>query len=123
MCQFYLDATFSALNNIHTTADKLEIELNFTKSALYNLETVIQLSGKRHHDLLRPSKMRLGFRANMVSFLRYLLMFLGIFVYFHGLLDDDPEDLKQVREKGKIVVQICDSVNEKFQKLRLDIES
>jgi len=59
----------------------------------------------------------------MVSFLRYLLMFLGILVYFPGLLDDDPEDLKQVREKGKIVVQICDSVNETFQKLGLDIES
>ncbi len=59
----------------------------------------------------------------MVSFLRYLLMFLRILVYFPGLLDDDPEDLKQVREKGKIVVQICDSVNEKFQKLGLDIES
>jgi hypothetical protein len=28
-----------------------------------------------------------------------------------------------VREKGKILVQICDSVNEKFQKLGLDIES
>jgi len=40
-----------------------------------------------------------------------------------SLLDDDPEDLMQVREKGKIVVQICDSVNEKFQKLGLDIES
>ncbi len=39
------------------------------------------------------------------------------------LLDDEPEDLKQVREKGKILVQICDSVNEKFQKLGLDIES
>jgi len=59
----------------------------------------------------------------MVSFLRYLLMFLRILVYFPGLLDDDPEDLKQVREKGKIVVQIFDSVNEKFQKLGLDIES
>ncbi len=59
----------------------------------------------------------------MVSFLRYLLMFLRILVYFPGLLDDDPEDLKQVREKGKIVVQICDSVNETFQKLGLDIES
>jgi hypothetical protein len=31
-------------------------------------------------------------------------MFLGIIVYFPGLLDDDPEDLKQVREKGNIVV-------------------
>ncbi len=50
-------------------------------------------------------------------------MFLRILVYFPGLLDDDPEDLKQVREKGKIVVQIFDSVNEKFQKLGLDIES
>jgi hypothetical protein len=38
---FHLDAALSALNNLHTTADKLEIELNFTKSALYNLETVI----------------------------------------------------------------------------------
>lgn len=120
---FHLDAALSALNNIHTTADKLEIELNFTKSALYNLETVIQLAGKRFHDLSKPSKTPLGFRANMVSFLRYLLMFLRILVYFPGLLDDDPEDLKQVREKGKIVVQICDSVNEKFQKLGLDIES
>jgi hypothetical protein len=61
--------------------------------------------------------------ANLVSFLRYLPMFLGILVYFPGLLDDEPEDLKQVREKGKIVVQICDSVNEKFPKLGLDIES
>ncbi len=67
--------------------------------------------------------MPLRFRANLVSFLRYLLMFLGIIVYFPSLLDDDPEDLKQVREKSKIVVQICDSVNEKFQKLWLDIES
>jgi len=50
-------------------------------------------------------------------------MFLGILVYFPGLLDDELEDLKQVREKGKILVQICDSVNEKFQKLGLDIES
>jgi hypothetical protein len=51
-------------------------------------------------------------------------MFLGILVYFPGLLDNEPEDLKQVREeKGKILVQICDSVNEKFQKLGLDIES
>ncbi len=58
-----------------------------------------------------------------MSFLRYLFMFLGILVYFPDLLNDDPEDLKQVREKGKIVVQICDSVNEKFQKLGLDIES
>ncbi len=49
-------------------------------------------------------------------------MFLGIIVYFLGLLDDDPKDLKQMREKGKIVVQICDSVNEKFQKIGLDIE-
>jgi hypothetical protein len=43
---FHLDAALNALNNIHTTADKLEIELNFTKSALYNLETIIQLLGK-----------------------------------------------------------------------------
>jgi hypothetical protein len=120
---FHLDAALSALSKIHTTADKLEIELNFTKSALYNLETVIQLAGKRLQDLSRPSKTPLGFRASMVSFLKYLLMFLGILVYFPGLLDDDPEDLKQVREKGKIVVQICDSVNEKFQKLGLDIKS
>jgi hypothetical protein len=101
---FHLDATLNALNNIHTTADKLEIELNFTKLALYNLEIVIQLLGKRHHDLLGPSKTPLGLRPNMVNFLRYLLMFLGIIVYFLGLLDDDPKDLKQMREKGKIVV-------------------
>jgi hypothetical protein len=93
------------------------------KSSLYNLETAIQLAGKRLHDLSRPSKKPLGLRANLVSFLRYLPMFLGILVYFPGLLDDELEDLKQVREKGKIVVQICDSVNEKFQKLGLDIES
>ncbi len=85
------------------------------KSSLYNLETAIQLAAKRLHDLSRPSKKPLG--------LRYLPTFLGILVYFPGLLDDEPEDLKQVREKGKIVVQICDSVNEKFQKLGLNIES
>ncbi len=44
-------------------------------------------------------------------------------MYFPGLLDDEPEDLKQVREKDKIVVQICDSMNEKLKKLGLDIES
>ncbi len=119
----HLDAVLSALNNIHTTADKLEIDLNFKKSSLYNLETAIQVAGKQLHDLSRPSKKPLGLRANLVSFLRYLPMFLGILMYFPGLLDDEPEDLKQVREKGKIVVQICDSVNEKFQKLGLDIES
>lgn len=59
----------------------------------------------------------------MVSFLSYLLIFLGLLAYFRGLLDDDSEDLKQVREKGKIVVQICDSVNEKLQKLGLEIKS
>ncbi len=58
-----------------------------------------------------------------MSFLRYLPVFLEILVYFPGLLDDEPEDLKLVREKGKILVQICHSVNEKFQKLGLDIES
>jgi len=55
---FHLDAVLSALNNIHTTADKLEIELNSTKSALYNLETVIQLAGKRLHDCRGPPKRR-----------------------------------------------------------------
>jgi hypothetical protein len=119
----HLDAALSALNNIHTAADKLEIELNLKKSSLYYLETAIQLVGKRLHDLSRPSKKPLGLKANLVSFLRYLPMFLGILVYFPGLLDDEPEDLEQVREKGKIMVQICDSVNEKFQKLGLDIES
>lgn len=36
---FHLDVALSALNNIDTTADKLEIELNFTKLTFYNLET------------------------------------------------------------------------------------
>jgi len=49
--------------------------------------------------------------ANLVSFLRYLPMFLGILVYFPGLLDDEPEDLKQVREKGKILVQMLPKWN------------
>jgi len=85
---------------------KTEIELNLKKSSLYNLETAIQLAGKRLHDLSRPTKKPLGLRANLMSFLRYLPMFLGILVYFPGLLDDEPEDLKQVREKGKILVQM-----------------
>jgi hypothetical protein len=112
MSIFHLDAALNALNNIHTTANKFEIELNFTKSAIYNLETIIQLLGKPHHDLSGPSKTPLRLRPNMVSLLRYLLMFLRIIVYFPCLLDDDPKDLKQVREKGKIVVHICDNVNE-----------
>jgi hypothetical protein len=61
---------------------KTEIELNLKKSSLYNLETAIQLAGERLHDLSRPSKKPLGLRANLVSFLRYLPMFLGILVYF-----------------------------------------
>lgn len=66
----HLNAALSVLNNIHTTVDKLEIELNFTKSSLYNLETIIQLAGKRLYNLLKPSNTPLGFRVNMVSFLR-----------------------------------------------------
>lgn len=66
----HLNAALSVLNNIHTTVDKLEIELNFTKSSLYNLETIIQLAGKRLYNLSKPSNTPLGFRVNMVSFLR-----------------------------------------------------
>ncbi len=43
---FHLDVALNALNNIHTIIEKVEIELNFTKSSLYNLETIIQLAGK-----------------------------------------------------------------------------
>ncbi len=105
----HVDAALSALNNIHTTVDKLETELNLKKSSLYNLETAIQLAGTRRHDLSRPSKKPLGLSENLMS--------------FPGLLDDELEDLKHVRENGKILVQICDSVNVTFQKLGLDIES
>jgi hypothetical protein len=56
-----------------------------------------------------------------VSFLRYVLVFLGILVYFPGLFADDPESLNQVREKGRILVQNSDSVNEELQKLGLKI--
>jgi hypothetical protein len=51
-----------------------------------------------------------------------VLVFLGILVYFPGLFADDPESLNQVREKGRIVVQNSDSVNEELQKLGLKIK-
>jgi hypothetical protein len=118
----HLDTALRALKNINRTADKLDVELNGTKSSLYNLETAIQLAGERLDDLSRSSKKPLGLRANLVSFLRYVLVFLGILVYFPGLLADDPESLNQVREKGRIVVQNSDSVNEELQKLGLKIK-
>jgi len=118
----HLDTALRALKNINRTADKLDVELNGTKSSLYNLETAIQLAGERLDDLSESSKKPLGLRANLVSFLRYVLVFLGILVYFPGLLADDPESLNQVREKGRIVVQNSDSVNEELQKLGLKIK-
>jgi hypothetical protein len=117
----HLDTALRALKNINRTADKLDVELNWTKSSLYNLETAIQLAGERLDDLSRSSKKPLGLRANLVSFLRYVLVFLGILVYFPGLFADDPESLNQVREKGRILVQNSDSVNEELQKLGLKI--
>jgi flagellin-like hook-associated protein FlgL len=117
----HLDTALRALKNINRTAGKLDMELNGTKSSLYNLETAIQLAGERLDDLSESSKKPLGLRANLVSFLRYVLLFLGILVYFPGLLADDPESLNQVREKGRIVVQNSDSVNEELQKLGLKI--
>jgi hypothetical protein len=118
----HLDTALRALNNINRTADKLDVELNWTKSSLYNLETAIQLAGERLDDLSRSSKRPQGLRANLVSFLRCVLVFLGILVYFPGLFADDPESLNQVREKGRIVVQNSDSVNEELQKLGLKIK-
>ncbi len=118
----HLDTALRALNNINRTADKLDVELNWTKSSLYNLETAIQLAGERLDDLSRSSKKPQGLRANLVSFLRCVLVFLGILVYFPGLFADDPESLNQVREKGRIVVQNSDSVNEELQKLGLKIK-
>jgi hypothetical protein len=118
----HLDTALRALKNINRTADKLDVELNGTKSSLYNLETAIQLAGERLDDLSESSKKPLGLRANLVSFLRYVFVFLGILVYFPGLLADDPESLNQVREKGRIVVQNSDSVNEELQKLGLKIK-
>jgi hypothetical protein len=118
----HLDTALRALNNINRTADKLDVELNWTKSSLYNLETAIQLAGERLDDLSRSSKRPQGLRANLVSFLRCVLVFLGILVYFPGLFADDPESLNQVREKGRIVVQNSDSVIEELQKLGLKIK-
>jgi hypothetical protein len=118
----HLDTALKTLKNINRTAHKLDVELNGTKSSLYNLETAIQLAGERLDDLSRSSKKPLGLRAYLVSFLRYVLVFLGILVYFPGLLADDPESLNQVREKGRIVVQNSDSVNEELQKLGLKIK-
>lgn len=117
----HLERALSALKNINRTADNLERDLNGTKSSLHDLETAIQLAGERLDDLSRSSKKPQGLRANLVSFLRYVLLFLGILVYFPGLLADDPESLNQVREKGRIVVQNSDSVNEELQKLGLKI--
>jgi hypothetical protein len=118
----HLDTALRALKNINRTADKLDVGLNGTKSSLYNLETAIQLAGERLDDLSESSKKPLGLRANLVSFLRYVLVFLGILVYFPGLLADDLGNLNQVREKGRIVVQNSDSVNEELQKLGLKIK-
>jgi hypothetical protein len=100
----HLHAARSVLNNIHTTVDKLEIELNFTKSSLYNLETIIQLAGKRLHNLSKPSNTPLGFRVEYGEFSKITAYVSRNSRVLLGLLDDDPEDLKQVREKGKIVV-------------------
>jgi hypothetical protein len=111
----HLERALSALKNINRTADNLKEDLNGTKSSLHDLETAIQLAGERLDDLSRPSKKPQGLRANLVSFLRCVL------VCCPGLLADDPESLKQVREKGRIVVQNSNSVNEELKKLGLKI--
>ncbi|CAK9877650.1 unnamed protein product [Sphagnum jensenii] len=63
----HLDTALRALNNINTTADKIDVELNWTKSSLYNLETAIQLAGERLDDLSRSSKKPQGLRANLIK--------------------------------------------------------
>ncbi len=111
----HLERALSALKNINRTADNLERDLNGTKSSLHDLETAIQLAGERLDDLSRSSKKPQGLRANLVSFLRCVL------VCCPGLLADDPESLNQVREKGRIVVQNSNSVNKELKNLELKI--
>ncbi|CAK9228282.1 unnamed protein product [Sphagnum troendelagicum] len=63
----HLDTALKTLKNINRTAHKLDVELNGTKSSLYNLETAIQLAGERLDDLSRSSKKPLGLRANLIK--------------------------------------------------------